>query len=70
MIFVTGYGGQAGQTHGQQMKGIGMIHVPSLPHIHTRIEQQHWPKTMLCVWQTTVHKLVDMVDKELKAMVF
>lgn len=50
VIFVAGYGVQAGPTHGQQMKGIGMNHVFSLrTHAyvsctHTHI---HWATALI-----------------------
>lgn len=54
MIFVAGYGVQAGPTNGQQMKGNGMKHVFTLRTnvyslTHTYADQQHFNVNCLYV---------------------
>lgn len=75
MTVAVGYGAQAGPTQGQQVKGIGMNHIFLLnmcmyhlsaePHTHSKSRLN----TVFFTLKVMVVKLVDMVGRQLKAMV-
>lgn len=77
MTVAVGYGAQAGPNQGQQVKGIGMNHIFLLNmcmyHLsaepHTQTHSKSRLNKVFFTLKVMVVKLVDMVGRQLKAMV-
>lgn len=77
MTIAVGYGAQAGPAQGQQVKGINMnqifllnmcmYHLRAETHTHTHSKSRL--NTVFFTLKVMVVKLVDMVARQLKAMV-